>query len=213
MANLRKLIASALNSSDLSESYIIETAIDRIAALAFSDALGSELWALKFGGDARAWYPALRLLSLRSKRAAPDKHIRLKLCWVCLTEWVDENCRSCGGRRIIAASEMSVAHVCTVCNGTGLKRYSDVWRMREMRMDRHAYRRWEPRFAAVHRKISDADTRVWHDLSEQLGRVPAGIVREKILDLPRRLHILDAEHPGQNEKISPDFVFCSTARA
>ena len=66
MANLRKLVASALNSSDLSESYIIETAIDRIGALAFSDALGSELWALKYAGDARSWDRALALLSLRS---------------------------------------------------------------------------------------------------------------------------------------------------
>lgn len=213
MANLRKLVASALNSSDLSESYIIETAIDRVAALAFSDALGSELWALKYAGDARAWNRALALLSLRSKRAAPDRRIRTMLCRVCLIEWVDENCRSCGGRRIIAASTLGVAHVCTVCNGTGLKRYSDVWRMREMRMDRHAYRRWEPRFAAVHRKISDADTQVWHELSQQLGRVPAGIIKEKILDLPRRLHILEPEAQAHNENSMPGFVFCSTGTA
>jgi len=213
VANLRKLVAAALNSSDLSESYIIETAIDRIGALAFSDALGAELWALKYGGDARSWHPAMRLLSLRTKRAAPSEPIRYRLCRVCLTEWIDENCRSCGGRQIIAASTMAVAHVCTVCNGTGLKRYSDLWRMREMHMDKHAYRRWEHRFAAVHRKIADADTQTWHDLSEQLGRVPAGIIREKVLDLPRRLHILEPEAQAHNENSMPEFVFCSTGTA
>lgn len=213
MANLRKLVAAALNSSDLSNSEIIETAIDRIGALAFSDTLGSELWSLKYAGDARAWARSLAVLSLRCKRIVQERKTRTLLCRVCLIEWVDENCRSCGGRRLIVASTSSAAHVCTTCNGTGLRRYSDLWRMREMRLDHHAYRRWEHKFAAVHRKITDADTQVWHDLAGQLGRVPMGIIRDKVLDQPRRLHIIEPGHPGHNENHIPDFVFCSTARA
>lgn len=213
LANLRKLVASALNSSDLSQSDIVESAVDRIGALAFSDALGGALWSIKYAGDRRSWSKAQAVLSLRSKRIAPERHIRSVLCNLCLIEYVDENCRACGGRRFILAAQTSVAHVCTTCSGTGLRRYSDLWRMREMGLDRHAYGRWEQKFAAVHRKIADADTQVWHDLSEQLGHVPARIIREKVLDLPRRIHIIEAEQPGQNSKIIPDFVFCSTARA
>ena len=213
MANLRKLVASALNSSDLSQSDIVESAIDRIGALAFSDALGSELWSLKYAGDVRGWHRALAVLSRRSKVIAPHGKIRATLCRLCLIEWVDENCRTRGGRRFIMAAQTSAAHVCTTCSGTGLRRYSDLWRMREMGLDRRAYTRWEAKFSAVHRKISDADTQVWHDIAEQLGHVPARMIREKVLDQPRRIHIIDAGHPGQNSKIIPGFVFCSTARA
>lgn len=213
MANLRKLVASALNSSDLSSSEVIETAIDRIGALAFSDALGGELWALKYAGDARSWPRALALLSQRSKRIAPDRSIRTKICRICLTEWLDELCRTCAGRRLILATQSASAHVCTTCGGTGLRRHSDLWRMREMGLDRSAYRRWEHKFALVHSRISDADTQAWYDLAEQLGRVPTRLIKDKVLDQPRRLRIVAPEHPGHNENSIPDFVFCSTARA
>lgn len=213
MANLRKLVASALNSSDLSQSDIIEAAIDRIGALAFSDALGSALWSLKYAGDARSWPRALAILALRCKRIAPQRKIRARLCHLCLVEWVDENCRTCGGRRYIIASNMTPTHHCTTCSGTGVRRYSDIWRMREMGLDRHAYRRWERKFAAVHQKISDSDAQVWHDMGEQLGHVPMKMIRTEVLDRPRRLHIIAPEHPGQNENSIPDFVFSSTARA
>jgi hypothetical protein len=213
VANLRKLVASALNSSDLSSSDIIETAIDRIGALAFSDSLGSELWALKYAGDARSWSRALLLLSQRSKRIAPDRSIRTKICGICLGEWLDELCRTCAGRRLILASSSSSAHVCTTCGGTGLKRHSDLSRMRDMGLERGAYRRWEHKFALVHARIADADTQVWYELAAQLGRVPTRMIREKVLDAPRRLGIIESEHPGHNENSIPDFVFCSTARA
>jgi hypothetical protein len=65
----------------------------------------------------------------------------------------------------------------------------------------------------VHQRIFDADTQAWYDLSEQLGRVPATMIREKVLDRPPRLHIIEPEHPGHNSNSIPDFVFCSTARA
>lgn len=213
MANLRKLVAAALNSSDLSQSEIVETAIDRIGALAFSDAFGGELWSLKYAGDARSWPRALGLLSLRCRRVAPERTIRMRLCRLCLTEWLDDNCRTCGGRRFLAANVNAAAHTCTTCSGTGLRRYSDLWRMREMGLERHAYQRWLQRFAAVHRKIADADLQVWHDLAEQLGQVPARMIREKVLDQPRRLHIIEPGHPGHNQNSIPEFMFCSTGTA
>jgi len=213
VANLRKLVASALNSSDLSQSAIVESAIDRIGALAFSDAFGGELWSLKYAGDARSWSRALALLSLRCRRVAPERTIRVRLCRLCLFEWLDDACRTCGGRRFLVANPNAAAHSCTTCSGTGLRRYSDLWRMREMGLDRHAYRRWEQKFAAVHRKITDADAQVWHDLAEQLGHVPARIIRDKVLDQPRRLHIISSGHPGHNENSIPDFVACSTGTA
>lgn len=211
MANLRKLVASALNSSDLSQSDIIESAIDRIGALAFTDKLGGVLWSLKYGGDARSWPRAVHELELRCKRVAAERTIRRKIVRICLAEWIDPNCRACGGRRFIMAGQ--TMHTCTVCNGTGLRRHSDLWRMREMGLDRNAYRRWEQKFAAVHSKITDADAQAWFDLSAQLGRIPTRMIRDKVLDAPRRLHIIDAEHPGHNENTIPEFVFCSTARA
>jgi hypothetical protein len=194
MADLRLLVAKSLNSSDLSASDIREMPIDRIGALAFADALGGALWALKWAGDARAYPRSLELLAARCKRSASDRILRQKICRMSLLEWLDDLCHACGGRRILVATDSSPLRACTICDGTGRRRHSDVWRMRQLGMEPEVYRKWERRVASVQHKIADAETRAWEDVSRQLGR--SGALRRKPLDEHGLGAILRASAPA-----------------
>jgi hypothetical protein len=136
---------SAIFGGDLSDDPNCETALDRIMAFAWSDALGAALWRLKWGYDATAFDRALFLLTDRclNKQRRESRRWVQRLCEIVLREWLDDNCRTCGGLRFIMATGSSAKHVCTVCAGTGLLRPSDQARMREMGLSRHAYAKWE----------------------------------------------------------------------
>jgi hypothetical protein len=188
MSDLRILVAAALNSSDLSHSDIRETHIDRIGALAFANALGAALWALKWAGEARAYPRSVYLLSIRSRRICAEPVMRERLCHAGLLEWLDDLCHACGGRRMVVAEQ--VKRICTVCDGSGKRRHSDLWRARQLGLEPKAYRKWEPKFTAVQRKIFDAESQAWRDVAEQLGRREARHLKAKPVDLRERFATL-----------------------
>ena len=181
MANLRKMLAGDITGSSLKASTIREVPLDRIYALASASPLGASLWRLKYAHDAKAYHRSVVILSAKSRGIAPKFTLRLKLCKTVLTEWLDEHCRACGGRRFVMAAA-GVKHVCTVCDGTGLRRYSDQWRMRQMGLDQKTYLRWERKFAAVHQKIADADLQAWRAAARQLGWIPTEAEEQKYLE-------------------------------
>ena len=183
MADLRKLIAAALTASDLSSSDVHETAIDRIAAMAFSDALGGELWRLQLSHDRRSYRRVLALLVQRTKPIARDRRIRARLCETVLREWLDCLCAHCHGRGFVMA-EGAPKRSCPVCDGTMLRRYSDQWRMARMGFQPEVYRKWESRFAAVHQKLANADAAAWRDIATNLGWLGTAVESE-ILALQR----------------------------
>jgi hypothetical protein len=169
LPNLRKLIASDITGSSLKASPIYEVPIDRVIAMGAADPLGSCLWRLKYAHDAGCYQRAVALLSLRAKSLVPTVELRFKFVRLVLQEWLDENCRACGGRRFIMASDDKPKHSCTMCDGTGLRRYSDQWRIRQLGVDPASYRGWERKFAALHQKIADADIRTWRQVASYLG--------------------------------------------
>jgi hypothetical protein len=171
LGNLRKLVASALTASDLSDSSLLETALDRIGALAFTDELGARLWRVKWGGSDKDVYPALALLAKRCHMVARQADFRYRLCEAVLQEWLDDQCRKCRGRGFTIAPDTAVRGQCTACEGAGLRRYSDQWRMNRLGLDRSAYQKWERRFAAVHERIAEADGQAWRDVARQLERI------------------------------------------
>ncbi len=170
MATLRKLVARALNGANLASSDVEETAIDRIAAMAFGDALGSALWRLQLSHDAASYRRAIELLARRARPIVRDRDIRRRLCDTVLREWLDTLCRHCGGRGVVVAADQPTRS-CPVCEGTSQRRYSDQWRMARMRFTASEYRKWEPRFAAVHAKLSMADAALGMDIAANLGRM------------------------------------------
>lgn len=171
MADLRLLVAIALNSSDLSHSDLRETDIDRIGALAFADDLGVALLATKWASDWRAYWRANDLLVHRTKRHCADFRMRKVICRTALLEWLDDSCTVCGGRGSLAATNISPARQCHICDGSGKRKISELWRAAQLGVDVTVYQKWEPRYNAVQRRIVDAETQARHDIARQLGRV------------------------------------------
>lgn len=164
-------MAAAFNAGNLQDDPNRETALDRLGAIASADPLGESLWRLKYARE-RAQVPvAAGRLSNRLRQDVRSPGIRLRLAAVVLSEWLDEACETCQGRRFIIATDDTPASVCTVCNGTGIARHSEQRRMRKMDFSLETCRRWEGRFAAGHEQISRADARVWRAVALKLGRI------------------------------------------
>ena len=168
--DLRELVARAINARDLSPSFLRETSVDRIGALAFADPLGAALWALKWAGDPRAYERALALLLQRTKRVCGDVGMRGRLCRAALLEWLDDICRNCLGRGLLTATPTAPVRVCHVCQGTGRRGINEAWRAKQLGIDVTAYRKWERRYASVQRRIVDAELQACLDVARQLGR-------------------------------------------
>jgi hypothetical protein len=203
--DLRILIATALSSRNLAHSDVHETAIDRIATLAFSDPLGVALWRLKYGGERRQHPRSAYLLAKRSKAMIGEDKLRWKLCRLVVDEWLDDACDACDGRRFILATSAEIMRVCNVCLGTGVKRHSDQSRMSAMHWDPSAYRKWESRLAALHQKIGDADVRVWRQVAKQLGWIRGpmvGIAKVKRTAMLRLASI--RSEPAQSNNYMPE---------
>jgi ribosomal protein L37E len=181
LANLRKLLAGDVTGSSLKASPIYEMPLDRIYALGTANRLGAALWRLKYAHDPSAHAVSLAQLSLRCKSVVPTVEMRFRLCRTVLQEWLDDTCRKCGGRKF-SVSLLGVRAQCGLCEGTGLRRYSDQWRTRQMGFDaRTYYQGWERRFAKAHEVVADADYRAWREIAASLGHLPTPVEEEQFL--------------------------------
>jgi len=172
MSDLRKLVASAILGTDLSDDPNQETPLDRIAAFAFSDRLGNLLWRLRWANDRHSFAPAVFLLSSRMRVHGELRSMREKVAQCALMEWLNDVCVPCQGRGKLVPKDTPIAtHSCTVCNGTGKARHSDAARARALGLEVGAVRKWEHRFERAHAKISSADALAWVEVAAQLGRV------------------------------------------
>jgi hypothetical protein len=173
LANLRKIVATDLIHGLLRQNNVgevTETSADRIAALGVSGAgnpLGALLWHLRWANDHRSFEPAVAELSklLTTRRAGNDQRTQQEICRIALEEWLDDVCRTCGGR---GYTIKGVKHACSKCNATGTRRHSDAERMRRLGIDKRVYRKVEVRFAEAHTRIADADYQTARTVSRQL---------------------------------------------
>jgi hypothetical protein len=166
LSNLKKLITTDLIHGLLRQNNVgevVETSSDRIGALAFADKLGSLLWRLRWANDAAAFEPAVELLAkrCRGRRATDGRRHLVAVCRLALEEWLDDQCRKCGGRG--HTINKGVKHACAKCDATGTRRHSDAERMRQLHMDRKAYSKAEETFADAHTHIASADSQTWRD--------------------------------------------------
>lgn len=195
MADVRKLLAVALQATDLSDNPNEETNLDRILALAHADRLGILLWRLRLANDAKAFKPAVFVLSLRMHRQGELRSTRERVAECALMEWLDDLCRICGGRGNIVPKDSPVAtHACTVCEGTGRRRHTDFARGRALGLGPDAARKWEGRFAKAHSLISSADRETWIRVATQLERMTGRKgLRNKIIEENTTYGILPSE--------------------
>ena len=166
---LQEAMASTIARGDLCHNVLIETGADRMGALGRSDALGAALWRVTDDMDVRALIQSAVLLARRVRRGRENMAMVQRMCAIVVREWLDDKCQKCGGRGYLVA-EAQVTHTCTLCRGEGVRRHSDAERCRAMAVDRKAYAQWEPRFAAAHTALADANVRVRRDAARQLGR-------------------------------------------
>lgn len=129
---MRERVGVAVNARSL-QWREHESAVDRVAALAFGDRLAGLLWRLKYGLQREAFKPAVLLLArairarARAKRwraAPPD--IWQRIAARAITEWLEPPCETCGGRGIIGLERGTVRSVlshCDACRGTGRMYY------------------------------------------------------------------------------------------
>lgn len=198
MANLRVMLARALNGSDLSHSDVHETALDRIAAFAFADPFGTALWRLKYAGENEVRPRCVFLLAKRRRSVTDEPALRWRLCGIVIDEWLDDACDTCEGRRFLMATNAEVMRVCPACEGTGVKRHSDQGRMRTLKWDPKIYRKWETRIALLHQSVADADARVWRQVAKQLGWIDP----DRVLDNrapQRKLRVVAHHSSGEQE--------------
>lgn len=140
MINLRETLGVAVNSGSLSLDEEVERAVDRVAAMGFTEELGSLLWRLKYGGqrhyheltaDRRSLSAfnriALRLehwLRRRDQRWPAKRRGELfpRFVRLVLVAWLHDKCAICHGRGMLGierATQKSVRTRCPQCAGRG----------------------------------------------------------------------------------------------
>ena len=143
---------------------------DAIAAMAFADRLGSQLWRLKYGNDATSYAPALALVTKRMRGRKKEPFALLsRFAARAIEEYLDDLCHHCGGRGAIYADATAV-HACTFCEGTGRKRYGEHDRARAVGLPIDRYRKMASRFSLAAEIITNADSVAARDIADQLSR-------------------------------------------
>lgn len=127
--SLKESVGTAVNASNLASDENKECPVDRIAAMARADALGSALWRIKVGGDMGALAPAAILLAHRVSHSEGfaqwglTDHLKLlSMCKRVLNEWLQDKCTQCKGRGRTGMGKgkvISSSVDCPCCAGSG----------------------------------------------------------------------------------------------
>lgn len=124
---MREALAHAVNSSNLGMEESYEHDADKIAAMAFGPRLGSLLVRYRDGGQARWKGQATCMIAYKLiRKLRLNRELSLKIATHALHEWADPHCLTCGGAREVMGERIKV--ICHVCNGTGIRRYTDIER-------------------------------------------------------------------------------------
>lgn len=191
---------------------VVETALDRIRALAFADPLGGALWRLKLAHQADSYKTVVLLLTRRIRKKHEAATLMQKVAEIALQEHLDPLCRACGGRGT-KADENGVRRVCAACGGSGTRMWSEIARKRQLGVSARAYAKLEGKFALAHEKLADADLAAGRDVAAQLGDLHGMMRYGKALALFREWGIIPGSDPAHNENAMPEPTACSTSGA
>jgi hypothetical protein len=133
MSNLREAYASTATAS-LEWSEERERAIDRVCAAGKAPRLGMDLWRARYQLSLPSFRDAhkglVQLFLTRYRSETTD--MACKLVDEALSEFMGPACTSCLGAREMILDQLKI--VCTGCQGSGLRRYSDFERARRMQV-------------------------------------------------------------------------------
>lgn len=170
---LERQMVRAFYDSDLSDSPLEETSIERIGALGLSDTLGAQLWRLRWGNDHSSYASILTALVRHIKtRPHGGPELWLRVCVAAINEWLFDACPTCNGRGVTVFPDSDQVHrSCPTCLGTLIRRSSDSDRAKAMRWSVETQRKWNIAFSQVHEAIAAADAKLRRQLNAQLERV------------------------------------------
>jgi hypothetical protein len=133
MSNLREAYAATATAS-LEWSEQRERAIDRVAAAGLAPRLGMDLWRARYQLSLQSFRDAhqglVQLYQTRYKSETTDMACRI--VDEALSEFMGPACTSCNGAREMILDQLKI--VCTTCEGSGLRRYSNFERARRMQV-------------------------------------------------------------------------------
>lgn len=169
MVNLREALA-VTSLASLEWSAERERAIDRVAASGKCPPLGLSLWKARYMLEAAAYRNArdglFKLCRDRYTREKPE--ILVKLVDQSLHEWLSSACAECNGATEVMAGDLRV--ICSVCRGSGVKRYSDEERARAMGLSYALVKFNSPRFGWLIEQMSALDRAVNEQMNIELER-------------------------------------------
>jgi ribosomal protein L37AE/L43A len=126
-SGFRRREARAVNSGNLRWLDTGPTDADYVAARGMSgNKLGALLERLKWTQDYTAYAQSVALLGDRFKDRTGRNALK-PLCHTAVREWLDGNCKKCGGRGVVER-EANVYRECKKCGGTGVRQYQDYER-------------------------------------------------------------------------------------
>lgn len=168
MTDIRKATASAITGHNLSTSDLVTTALDHIAALAFSDRLGSCLWRLKYAHD-HTKYDTARILIAHQMDRKLSRSFCLTVAATVLDEWLYDVCPVCVGRgRIVIEGTPVAPHECPECKGTGKRVVYESERLRAVGNPKKPHPKLGQWFASAAAIIERADAKAAVDVRTQL---------------------------------------------
>lgn len=171
MTDFRNLLVASLQGSDMSGSPLHETALDRVCALAFADALGSALFRAKYCNDHREIRHAHQLLTKRVRRHTDNRHAVSRVCALVIDEWLDDLCPACSGRgHSVVVGTPVAGKMCPVCDGTGKRQVSEQRRAVRLGIPVATYPRWVAKCNRAELTLVNAESAVWRELAFQLER-------------------------------------------
>lgn len=170
MTNLREAYA-ATHHANLDWNEERERAVDRVAAAGMCDALGIALWKAKYMLEVAAYHESKKLLVAlyrdgRSKFETPA--IVEKIADQVLHEYLSDKCSACGGAKELVEDNLRVT--CAKCDGSGVRRYTDMERARTMQIGLDRVRRLDRGIRWLAAEISSRDLDVNSLMADQLER-------------------------------------------
>lgn len=149
-------ISKATKASNLAYSTSDSGYAEILLAVAYASkaGMGSLAVRLKYGNDAACYHPLLGAL-LKVHLGLPVS-FREAIAKQALREYLMPQCTTCAGTGKVK-SEMGTHKACSPCASTGIKRFTDSERMKQMGMDGSAAPRMAPMVDKLVSELSTAE--------------------------------------------------------
>jgi hypothetical protein len=168
LSNLREAYAATATAS-LEWSEQRERAIDRVAAAGLAPRLGMDIWRARYQLSLQSFRDAHKgLVELYRNRYKSDPDMAFRIVDEALSEFMGPACTSCNGAREMILDQLKI--VCTTCEGSGLRRYSNFERARRMQVSIRRVETINGKLAWLHGEMGSLDKAVNTILAAELER-------------------------------------------